>query len=143
MQPRAFRHAELTATAGALFPLHPKLRVRGGPGLRTQLLAGGDAGRVRPLFEAGAALDPIALATFGPLSARLEGLVDYVFLDPASAREHQVRASAKLSLPLLPLLFVTAGVDAYAVQQRRLGWGVAYDTTVGLRFRVDAARQAL
>ncbi|MEO7667922.1 MAG: hypothetical protein ABIW57_01200, partial [Polyangia bacterium] len=143
-QPRDFHHLELTNTAGALFTLTPALKVRGGAGVRKELLtATGDAGRWRPLLEAGAALSPVALATVGALAVKVEGLLDYNFIDPSGMREHQLRGNGKLSLPLLPLLFITAGVDLFAVQRQRQGWGTSYDTTVGLRIHLDAAHQWL
>jgi hypothetical protein len=142
-QTRDYRHLELTATAGGLFTLATKLRLRGGAGVRRELLAGGTAGRWRPVLEAGAVLDPIAVASFGALVSRLEGMVDYNFVDPAGTREHQLRANGKLSFPLLPLLFLTAGLDVFAVERARGGWAASYDTTVGLRLHFDAAHQAL
>jgi 2',3'-cyclic-nucleotide 2'-phosphodiesterase (5'-nucleotidase family) len=143
-QSRTFHHLELTTTAGALFTLTPVLKVRAGAGARKELLAPlDDGGMWRPAFEAGGALAPLALATLGPLAVKLEGLIDYYFVDPAGVREHQLRGSGKLSVPLLPLLFITAGLDFFAIQRERLGWGASYDTTIGLRVHLDAAHQWL
>ena len=142
-QTRDYHHAELTATAGAIFSLTPKLRLRGGGGARKQLVAPGAAGRTRPLLEAGGSLDPIPLFSYAGLSARLEGLFDYVFLDPFAAREHQLKATARVSLPILPLLFITAGADLFAAQQGGAGWGTALDGSIGLRLHWDGARQSL
>ena len=142
-QPRAFHHLEMTDTAGVLFTVAMKLRLRGGGGVRKELLAPGDDGRWRPVVEAGATLDPVAAATVGDLPIRLEGFADYTFVDPSGVREHQLRASAKLTAPLLPLLFLSVGVDAFAVQRENLGWAASYDTTIGLRLHLDAALQAL
>jgi 2',3'-cyclic-nucleotide 2'-phosphodiesterase (5'-nucleotidase family) len=140
---RPYRHAELTATLGAIFSVTSRLRLRGGPGLRQQLLAPGIAGRIRPLLEAGGTLDPVVLGAFGGLSARFEALADYVFVDPGDTREHQLKGTARLSFPLLPLLFLTTGIDMFAMQLSGRGWAAAYDTTIGLRLHLDAARQAL
>jgi 2',3'-cyclic-nucleotide 2'-phosphodiesterase (5'-nucleotidase family) len=140
---RRYRHAELTATAGVLFTPRPALRLRGGPGLRRQLLADGAAGRTRFLVEAGGTLDPVVLASFGPLQARLEALLDYTFIEPSGMKEHQLRASGKLAFPLLPLLYLTAGVDLFAMKRAAGAWGGATDTTVGLRLHLDGAHQRL
>ena len=140
---RDYRHAELTATVGVLFTVTPKLRLRGGPGLRKQLVAPTELGRARPLVEAGGSLDPVVLASFGRLSARFEALADYVFVDPWRSREHQLKATARLSFPLLPMLYLTTGVDLFGTQLQGQGWGMAADTTIGLRLHVDAARQLL
>jgi 2',3'-cyclic-nucleotide 2'-phosphodiesterase (5'-nucleotidase family) len=142
-QPRAYHHLELTATAGALMTIAVKLKLRAGGGVRRELVADGAAGRWRPLLEAGATLDPVALATVGALVVRFEGLADYAFIDPGRTREHQLRGTARLSLPLLPLVALTAGLDVFAVQRERLGWASAFDTTVGLRLHLDAAHQGL
>ena len=39
---------------------------------------------------------------------KVEGLVDYDFVDPTGLRQHQVRGTGKLSVPLLPALFITS-----------------------------------
>lgn len=142
-QLRDFRHFELTLTAGSLFTVATKLRLRAGAGVRNELLADGNAGRWRPMLEAGAVLEPIAVATFGTVVSRFEGMVDYNLVDPTRTREHQLRAGGKLSFPLLPLLFLTAGLDLFAVDRGGRGWGASYDTTVGLRVHLDAAHQSL
>jgi 2',3'-cyclic-nucleotide 2'-phosphodiesterase (5'-nucleotidase family) len=142
-QPRTYHHLQMTDTAGALFTLMPKLRVRGGVGAQSELLASGDDGRWNPVIEAGGTLDPVAIATVGPLAVKLEGLVDYDFIDPGRLREHQVRGTGKLSVPLLPTLFITVGLNVFAVERERLGWGASYDGTVGLRVHLDAAYQRL
>jgi 5'-nucleotidase / UDP-sugar diphosphatase len=140
-QPRDFHHLELRATAGAQLTLTPRWKLRGGAGARKELLTAADPGGWQPLLEAGTTLDPIALATFGPLAVRLEGLLDYHFLDPQSRREHQFRGSTKLSVPLVPTLFLTVGLDLFAVQRQGLGWARSFDTTVGLRVHLDTAHQ--
>jgi 2',3'-cyclic-nucleotide 2'-phosphodiesterase (5'-nucleotidase family) len=142
-QTRAFHHFELTGTTGALFTLASKLKLRAGVGARSELMAPGTAGRWRTLFEAGAALDPVALGSLAGVVSRFEGLADYTFVEPGGTREHQLRASARLSVPIVPLLFLTAGIDVFAVEREAIGWGVSYDTTVGLRIHLDAAHQAL
>jgi hypothetical protein len=142
-QTRDYHHAELTATTGALFTVTPKLRLRAGVGVRKQLVAPAPAGRARALVEAGGTLDPIPLFTFGGVAARFEAVFDYVFADPFAAREHQLKANGRVAVPILPLLFVTAGLDLFAVQQGGGGWGAAYDTSIGLRLHLDAARQSL
>jgi hypothetical protein len=143
-QTRTFHHLELTTTAGLLFSLTPALKIRGGGGVRKELLTSQEPfGRWRPLAEAGVTLLPTALATFGSLAVKLEGQTDYSFADPFGDREHQLRASGKLSVPLLPLLFVTVGLDVFAVQRQQQGWAASYDTTVGLRVHLDAAHQSL
>jgi 5'-nucleotidase / UDP-sugar diphosphatase len=142
-QPRTYHHLQAQATAGAIFTLTPKLKVRGGGGARRELLASGDDGRWQSVLEAGATLDPTAIATFGALALKLEGMIDYTFVDPTEVRDHELRGTGKLSVPLVPLVFVTIGLDVYAVERERQGWAAAYDTTVGLRIHLDAAHQAL
>ena len=122
----------------------PALKLRAGGGVRKELLTETDPfGNWRPLLEAGATLSPTALASFGALAIKLEGLVDYSFADPTGRREHQLRATSRLSVPLVPLLFVTIGLDVFAVEREQLGWAASYDTTVGLRVHLDAAHQSL
>jgi 2',3'-cyclic-nucleotide 2'-phosphodiesterase (5'-nucleotidase family) len=143
-QPRTFHHLELTNTVGGMFTLVPALKVRAGAGVRKELLATADVGRWRPVLEAGAALSPLGFPLPGtPLAVKLEGLLDYSFVDPAGLREHQLRGSGKLSVPLLPPLFITAGLDVFAVERQGQGWGASYDTTVGLRIHLDDAHQSL
>jgi hypothetical protein len=142
-QPRTYHHLELTQTAGALVTIATKLKLRAGAGLRKELVASGTAGRWRPLAEAGGTLDPLAIATLGEVAARLEGSADYVLIDPAQSQEHQLRATVRLSVPVLPLVSLTAGLDFFAVQREALGWGSSFDTSVGLRLHLDAARQSL
>jgi 2',3'-cyclic-nucleotide 2'-phosphodiesterase (5'-nucleotidase family) len=142
-QLRDYHHLQLTPTAGAQFTLTPRLKLRGGAGAQSELLAPDGAGRWQAVIEAGATLDPTAIATWGALAVRLEGLVNYDFVDPGSTRQHQLRGTAKLSVPLVPTLFLTIGVDVFAVQRQDLGWGASTDTTIGLRLHTDAARQAM
>jgi 2',3'-cyclic-nucleotide 2'-phosphodiesterase (5'-nucleotidase family) len=143
-QPRAYHHLQLTPTAGAQLTLTPRLRVRGGAGAQSELLAPADmGGGWHAVIEAGATLDPTAVATWGPLAVRLEGMVNYDFVDPTNTRQHQLRGTAKLSVPLVPTLFLTIGLDVFAVQRQELGWGASYDTTIGLRLHTDAAHQPL
>lgn len=142
-QARTYHHAELTATAGAQFAATPRLRLRAGAGARKELLADGYPGRVRSVVEAGLTLDQIALATVGTLPVKLDGTIDYVLIEPTGSAAQQVRASAHLSVPLLPLLFISAGVDVYAADYSPSGWASSADTTVGLRVHLDAAHQRL
>jgi 2',3'-cyclic-nucleotide 2'-phosphodiesterase (5'-nucleotidase family) len=142
-QTRSYHHLQMTDTAGAQLTLLPKLRVRGGAGARKELLAPGDAGRWQAVVEAGAVLDQTAIATWRTLAVRLEGTVDYSFVEPFGTREHQLRTSAKLSLPLVPRLYLSAGVDVFAVQRESQGWGSSYDTTLGLRVHFDGAHQQI
>jgi 2',3'-cyclic-nucleotide 2'-phosphodiesterase (5'-nucleotidase family) len=142
-QPRSYHHLQLTDTAGAQLTPIPRLRLRGGAGVQTELLASGPAGNWRALIEAGATLDPTALATVGPLAIKLEGMVEYNYIDPIDSRQHQLRGNAKLSAPLLPALFLTVGVDVFAIAREGLGWGASYDTTIGLRVHGDLAHQRL
>ena len=142
-QTRTFHHAQMTNTAGVLFTVIPKLRLRAGAGAQAELLASGADGAWQPVLEAGGTLDPVAIATFGPLAVKLEGLVDYDFVDPTGLRQHEVRGTGKLSVPLLPTLFITVGVDLFAVQRERQGWGTSADVVAGLRVHRDLAYQGL
>jgi 2',3'-cyclic-nucleotide 2'-phosphodiesterase (5'-nucleotidase family) len=143
-QPRTYHHLQLTNTAGAQFTLNARLKLRGGAGAQSELLAPDDmGGGWHAVIEAGATLDPTAIATFGALAVKLEGLVDYDFVDPTGTRQHQLRATGKLSVPLVPTLFITVGLDVFAVQREREGWGASYDTTIGLRLHTDFAHQPL
>ena len=142
-QPRGYHHLQLTNTMGAQLTLNPRLRLRGGVGAQTELLATGPAGTWRVLAEAGGTLDPTALATVGPLAIKLEGMVEYNYIDPTANRQHQLRGNAKLSVPLLPALFLTVGVEVFAIAREGLGWAAAYDTTIGLRVHGDLAHQRL
>jgi hypothetical protein len=142
-QPRSYHHLQLTNTVGAQLTLNPRLRLRGGGGVQTELLAAGPAGDWRALIEAGGTLDPTALATVGPLAIKLEGMVEYNYIDPAASRQHQLRGNAKLSVPLLPALFLTVGVEVFAIAREGLGWAASYDTTIGLRLHGDLAHQRL
>ncbi|HZL19561.1 MAG TPA: 5'-nucleotidase C-terminal domain-containing protein [Polyangia bacterium] len=143
-QSRTYHHLQLTNTAGAQLTLTPKLKVRGGAGAQSELLAPGDeGGGWHAVLEAGATLDPTAIATWGALAVKLEGLIDYDLVDPTETRQHQLRATGKLSVPLVPSLFITIGVDVFAVQRQKAGWAESYDTTIGLRVHTDFAHQAL
>jgi 2',3'-cyclic-nucleotide 2'-phosphodiesterase (5'-nucleotidase family) len=142
-QTRTYHHAELTATAGASVKPIPKLRLRAGGGARKELVAPGAAGRWRSVIEVGGTLDQMALATVADLPVRFDATVDYVLIEPTSATAQQVRGSAHLSVPLLPLLFVSAGVDVYGASYSPGGWAWSADTTVGLRLHLDAAHQRL
>ena len=142
-QTRTYHHAQMTNTAGVLFTLMPKLRLRAGGGAQAELLAGGTDGAWQPVLEAGGTLDPVAIATFGPLAVKLEGLVDYDFIDPAGLRQHELRGNGKLSVPLLPTLFITVGVDLFAVQRERQGWATSADVVAGVRVHRDLAYQGL
>jgi 2',3'-cyclic-nucleotide 2'-phosphodiesterase (5'-nucleotidase family) len=143
-QTRGYHHLQLTNTAGAQFSLTPQLKLRGGGGVQSELLAhGAQGGGWHAVLEAGATLDPTAIATFGALAVKLEGLLDYDLIAPTETRQHQLRASGKLSVPLVPMLFLTVGVDVFAAQRQREGWGASSDTTIGLRVHTDFAHQAL
>ena len=48
-----------------------------------------------------------------------------------------------LSFRLLPVLFLTTGVDVFGMQREGNGVGMAYDTTVGLRVHLDGAHESL
>ena len=85
----------------------------------------------------------MAIATFGPLAVKLEGLVDYDFVDPTGLRQHEVRGTGKLSVPLLPALFITVGIDVFAVQRERQGWATSADVVAGIRVHHDLAYQGL
>jgi 2',3'-cyclic-nucleotide 2'-phosphodiesterase (5'-nucleotidase family) len=143
-QTRSFHHLQLTNTAGAQLTLTPRLKLRGGAGAQSELLAPEvEGGGWHAVLEAGATLDPTAIATFGVLAVKLEGLVDYDLIAPTETRQHQLRASGKLSVPLVPSLFLTVGLDVFATQRQREGWGASYDTTIGLRVHTDFAHQPL
>jgi hypothetical protein len=143
-QTRDFHHLQLTDTAGAQFSLTPQLKLRGGAGVQRELLAPeAEGGGWHAVLEAGATLDPTAIATFGALAVKLEGLVDYDLIAPTETRQHQLRATGKLSVPLVPALFLTVGLDVFAAQRQREGWGASYDTTIGLRVHTDFAHQPL
>jgi len=143
-QTRTYRHLQLTNTAGAQLTLTPKLKVRGGAGAQRELLAPDTEGAGwHAVIEAGATLDPTAIATWDALAVKLEGLVDYDLVDPTGTRQHQLRATGKLSVPLVPSLFITIGLDIFAVQRQQAGWAESYDTTIGLRVHTDFAHQPL
>ena len=142
-QTRSYHHLQLTNTAGAQFTLTPRLKLRAGVGAQSELLAPSPDGGWHAVIEAGGTLDPTAIATFGALAVKLEGLFDYDFVDPTEMRQHQLRASGKLSVPLLPALFLTVGLEVFAVERQELGWAASYDTTIGLRLHTDVAHQAL
>jgi hypothetical protein len=142
-QTRSYHHLQLTDTAGAQFTLTPRLKLRAGAGAQRELLAPLPAGGWRSVIEAGGTLDPTVLATFGALAIKLEAMFDYDFVDPTGTRQHQLRANGKLSVPLVPTLFLTFGLDVFAVQRQDLGWGVSYDTTIGLRLHTDVAHQVM
>jgi len=142
-QTRTYHHAQMTNTAGVLFTVLPKLRLRAGAGAQSELLADGPAGAWQSVLEAGGTLDPVAIATFGPLAVKLEGLVDYDFIEPTGLRQHEVRGTTKLSVPLLPALFITVGVDVFAVQRQSQGWATSADVVAGIRVHHDLAYQGL
>lgn len=142
-QTRTYHHAQMTNTAGVLFTVLPKLRLRAGAGAQSELLASGTDGAWQPVLEAGGTLDPVAIATFGSLAVKLEGLVDYDFVDPTGLRQHEVRGTGKLSVPLLPALFITVGIDVFAVQRERQGWATSADVVAGIRVHYDLAYQGL
>ncbi|MDQ3298442.1 MAG: 5'-nucleotidase C-terminal domain-containing protein [Myxococcota bacterium] len=148
---RTYRHAELTHTAGGLFTLHPKLRLRAGAGYRTELFAQGDSpdpveaqiGGYRFIAEVGATLDPHPIKTVGHSAITVEANLEYFAISPFRRTEHQLRASSRLSLPLVPLLFLTAGLDVFVVDRETAGRGASIDTTIGLKLHLDASYQSL
>lgn len=148
---RTYRHAEVTHTAGALFTLRPKLKLRGGAGYRTELFAEGGSpdpveaqiGGYRFVVEAGATLDPTPIATVRRSTVTIEGLVEYFAMSPFGRTEHQFRASSRLSMPLVPRLFLTAGLDVFVVDRETVGRGASIDTTIGIKIHLDATHQSL
>jgi 2',3'-cyclic-nucleotide 2'-phosphodiesterase (5'-nucleotidase family) len=142
-QMRTYHHLQLTGTAGGQLTLTPKLKLRAGLGAQRELLAAGPPGTWRPVIEAGATLDSTAIATFGPLAVKLEGLVNYDVVDPTGAGQQQVRGNVKLAVPLVPTLFLTVGLDVFGVQREDRAWGASFDTTIGVRVHTDFARQML
>jgi 2',3'-cyclic-nucleotide 2'-phosphodiesterase (5'-nucleotidase family) len=144
-QPRAYRHLQLTTTLGLQLTLNPRLRLRGGVGAQSELAAPGDPGRWHPVVEAGATLEPTAIATFGALAVKVEGAASYDLVEyrAAPGRQHQLRGTTKISVPLVPHLFITLGFDVFAIERGDLGWAASYDSTVGLRAHSDAAFQRL
>ena len=92
-----------------------------------------------------ALIDPTAIATVGALVDQAGG--------PSSTTTSSTRpehsstscaASGKLSVPLLPALFLTVGLEVFSrFNGRKLGWGASYDTTIGLRLHTDVAHQTL
>jgi len=142
-QLRTYHHAELTATLGAAFTPWTKLHLRVGPGARRELLASGPPGDWRFALEAGATLDPWAIATVGHLPVRFEGTLDFFLLEPTGAHAQQLRASSRLSFPLLPPLFLAVGVDLYGAQYGDGPWDWATDATATLRVHWDRAYQSL
>src|SRR5262249_12614203 len=113
IMPRRYHHLELTGTAGALWWVSEKLKVRLGAGARNELTASSSSpepferelARTRFLAEAGATLDPMAITTVAGRAMRLEGSFDYHYSDPTELTEHELRFRATMSLPILPLLF--------------------------------------
>lgn len=142
-QLRTYHHAELTATLGAAFTPWTRLHLRVGPGARRELLASGPPGAWRFALEAGATLDPWAVATVGHLPVRLEGTLDFFFLEPTGVHAQQLRGSSRLSFPLLPPLFLAVGVDFYGAQYGDGPWDWATDATATLRVHWDRAYQSL
>jgi 2',3'-cyclic-nucleotide 2'-phosphodiesterase (5'-nucleotidase family) len=149
---RTYRHAELTQTAGALVTtLKAKLKLRAGAGFRTELFADGDSldpveaqiGGYRFIAEAGATLGPLPVVTVRKVAVTAEGNLDYFVLAPLGRSEHQLRSSAKLSLPLMPLLFLTAGIDVFGVDRETAGRGWSIDTMIGLKLHLDKTHQSL
>jgi hypothetical protein len=90
-------------------------------------------------------LDPTAIATWGPLAVKLDGFLDYDLIDPTEPQthQHQVRTTWKIAVPLVPHLFITVGVNVFAIQRGGQGWATSYDSTVGIRAHTDAAHQRL
>ncbi|MBI4821457.1 MAG: hypothetical protein HY791_34675 [Deltaproteobacteria bacterium] len=155
-QTRSWRHAELSVTGGALFTLAAKLRLRAGAGARKELGVSADssdateveAARARFMIEAGATLDPVALVQVGEVPIKLEAAADYFLLEPDRSAEQQLRATAKLSVPLVPMLFLTTGIDVFGVERRpdeskARAWAYSVDTTLGIRVHFDGAHQSL
>ncbi|MBI2377123.1 MAG: bifunctional metallophosphatase/5'-nucleotidase [Deltaproteobacteria bacterium] len=155
-QARGWRHAELSVTSGALFTFLAKLKLRLGAGARKELGASAsaatieerDAARARFMLEAGATLDPIVISKLGDAPIKVEAGGEYFLLEPDQSPEQQVRASAKLSIPLVPLLFLTAGVELFGVERRPAetaprAWAYSIDSTLGIRVHLDGAHQSL
>ena len=133
---RTFRHAEITHTAGGLFTPKPKLKVRAGAGYRKELFADPDAadpvesqiGRFRAVGEVGVTLDPFPVYTRGRVAITAEGNVDYFLISPFGRTEHQARGRGRLSMPLVPTLFLTAGIDIFFVDRETAGRGASTET---------------
>lgn len=147
-RPRTWHHAELTATAGPQWVITDQLKVRVGVGGRRELRA--DPNSQNPdevavsawrfVFNTGLTLTPLVLFPVGELNATLEGMLDYT---AGLNYDHQVRGNTALSIPLLPLLYATAGVTLFAGERISRGWGTSYVTTFGLAVHGDAAYQKL
>ena len=82
-------------------------------------------------------------ANSGPPGTYARRMVSPPSTGSATPVRNEAAGNAKLSVPLLPLLYLSVGFDAFAVRREGLGWGASYDTTIGLRLHLDAARQAL
>jgi len=148
---RTFRHAEVTHTVGGLFKPRPKIKLRAGAGYRTELFANGESsdpveaqiGRIRSVGELGGTLDPTPLATFGKAAITIEANIDYFVIAAFGRPEHQLRAGSKLSMPLVPLLFLVGGMDLFFVDRATAGRGVSFDTTIGLKLHLDRTHQSM
>ncbi len=148
-QPRTWRFARITHTAGGQLAPLPSLRLRGGVGYRRELDADprspvpeeAHVAGTRMVAEAGAILDPVKLAGFGRGQLRLDGTADYRFL--ALDGEHELVVSSTLSLTIFPPIFLTASLEGFAVTRGGEALSTAFETRLGVKVLWNAAHQRL
>jgi hypothetical protein len=147
----AYQEMRLIHTGGVAVAPTEKLRLRLGAGYTDELLADDSSddptevqqAATRLLIEAGAVLSPMTVTMGGLPVMTMEGELQYMAISPVENYERQFRGTARLAVPIAPLLFITFGVDAYAVTRGPHGWARSLDTTIGLKVHLDRTHQGM
>jgi len=133
-----FHHMDVGGTAGLRFTPFRPLEIKAGAGVRKEVLD--PAGRARPGVELGWDLPRFSPVRVRDLPVDVESGLDYFVSDLAGDRRQEARVRARLTVPLLGPLALTAGVDFVALHGAG-DWAWLSDATLGLTARLDGAHQ--
>jgi hypothetical protein len=140
MNARTFLHFQLRPTLGVRFEFLERWTLNLGVGLDAEVFDGSRG--AQPVLVFGTAVRPGRLFTLGGRNAEWQVSTELAWRDPGGLSDAQLRASVKVSIPLLDRLALSLGNDVFGRAVGSNTIAVANDLTLGLKWTLDGSLQA-